>query len=135
MKTIVKVALFSLFVVFLSNCELKDAPLYNANRVPIPVKMQEAPLSEIATIIKKAGIRRGWAMQDDGVGKIVGTLNKRNHKAVVDILYSKTNYSIVYDNSVNLRHSGDKIHRKYNSWVKNLESDITKDLNIAALSK
>ncbi|PHQ69445.1 MAG: hypothetical protein COB93_08015 [Sneathiella sp.] len=135
MKAFFKIALFSAFVIFVSGCEFKLAPLYDASMVPIPVKMQEAPLSEIAEIINKAGIRRGWAMEDDGIGKITATLNERGHKAVADILYSQTNYSIIYDSSVNLNYNGTKIHRNYNRWVKNLEKDINKGLNIAALSK
>lgn len=135
MKALFRIALFSTLMIFVAACELKMATLYDANKVPIPVELQDAPSDEISDIIIAAGIERGWQMKKDGPGKLTATLLNRDHKAVVDILYTKTSYSILYDSSVNLRYDGTRIHRNYNRWVKNLEKDINRGMNLAALRK
>ncbi|MCR9212233.1 MAG: hypothetical protein NXI13_00835 [Proteobacteria bacterium] len=135
MKVLFRAALFSMLIIFVGACEFKMATLYDANKIPIPVELQDAPSDEISDIILTAGIERGWQMKKEGPGKIMATLLNRDHKAVVDIIYTKTNYSILYDSSVNLRYDGTRIHRNYNRWVKNLEKDISKGLNLAALRK
>ena len=53
-------------------------------------------------------------------GEARGTLQLRNHEAVVKILFSKQNLQIDYVSSENLLHSGNEIHQKSNNWGKNL---------------
>jgi hypothetical protein len=48
----------------------------------------------------------------------------RSHVATVDIYFGTTSYSIIYKDSVNLDYKDGRIHRNYNKWVQNLNSDI-----------
>ena len=55
-------------------------------------------------------------------------LDERPHSATVAIVYDATNARIDYVDSTNLAYengpNGEVIHRNYNTWVKNLASDI-----------
>lgn len=79
---------------------------------------------DIGRAIKKAGISLGWAMKTKEPGHIVGTLMLRDHVAVVDINYTKTDYSITYKDSTNLDYDGTVIHSNYNGWIQNLSNAI-----------
>lgn len=134
MKLFFRLAITALLVVFISGCStFRVEPVYNAEQVPVPTALQSGPLSTIENIIKTAAVGRGWLVEDAGPGKIKATLKSRTHEAVIDILYSKTNYSIEYVSSADLLYEDGKIHRNYNKWVKILENDINKGLNLAAL--
>ncbi|NRA10039.1 MAG: hypothetical protein HRU02_17925 [Myxococcales bacterium] len=83
-----------------------------------------ASLDDIAQAVVKAGTRLGWVIELEGPGEARGTLQLRNHEAVVKILFSKQNLQIDYVSSKKLYHSGNEIHRKYNNWVKKLRARI-----------
>jgi len=57
-----------------------------------------------------------------------GTLALRTHKAVVDIPYSATKYSIQLKSTENLNADDGNIHKNYNGWVQNLDRGIRKGL-------
>jgi hypothetical protein len=74
--------------------------------------------------IRRAGASLGWNMQSYGPGLMRGTLNLREHQAVVDIPYDTERFSIRYVNSTNLNYDGTNIHPNYNSWVQRLQRTI-----------
>ena len=84
--------------------------------------------TEVANAIKRAALELGWETRDDGPGEMTATLHLRTHVAVVSIHYDANRYEIRYADSTNLDHQGDRIHRNYNSWVKNLDARIRKQL-------
>jgi len=108
------------------------APVPVKNVADTPVKSNKANLTneDVATAIKRAGTSLGWAMLDDGPGKINATLRLRTHTAVVEIPYSTTSYSIQYKDSIDLRYDAEKgtIHKNYNSWIQNLDAAIQREL-------
>jgi len=124
---------------------------------PEPVLVPEGmELNKIAEGIKRGMSRRGWQVGKEEPGKIVAVLSIRNNKHIVKetITYNKQHVQIKYLDSYNMdyqmgtpgssmedeygfnnsRHSGNSdvpvpmIHRKYNSWVKNLAADIKQEL-------
>ncbi|HLP97499.1 MAG TPA: hypothetical protein VK149_03540 [Sideroxyarcus sp.] len=92
---------------------------------------------EIHSAIRKAASDAGWRVQP-GVSPnhIVATLNVRNsHKAIVDIVFGRDSYSIIYRDSENLvyaRAAEDRgelrIHENYNKWVSELNDEIFRRL-------
>lgn len=76
--------------------------------------------------IRNAGSRLGWEMATVQPGLIRGTLNLREHQAIVDIDYDGRGYSINYIDSENLQYDEEKnaIHKSYNKWIQNLERQI-----------
>ncbi|WP_339630776.1 hypothetical protein [uncultured Sneathiella sp.] len=129
-----KIAMVAALAVLLSGCFGRVQPIYNAEANPVPVKLQETSLDNIGTIIQTSAINRGWVISDAQPGKMKATLHNRTHVAVVEISYTKTSYSINYVSSVDLLYDGANIHRSYNKWIRTLQNDINKNMNVAALS-
>lgn len=132
MKRFYHMALLAVFAIFLSSCGVRLEPVYNADNIPVPSGLQA---STVEKTIKIAAANRGWIVADQGKGILRATLHQRTHEAVIDIHYSETSYSIDYVSSVDLLYDGSKIHRNYNKWVRILENDINKELNLAAIRK
>jgi len=70
--------------------------------------------------IVKAAMSLGWKTQIKSEGEILATLNIRKHQLVVLITHDDKNVSVDYQNSINLKYNGRKIHRQYANWVTNL---------------
>lgn len=123
--------LFSILVfsaaVFISGCRI--SPVYNVDSAAIP-DTGKYTLKQIKDAITKASFSQGWIMKADKPGHLIGTLNLRNHVAVVDIKYTATTYSITYKDSVELKYDGTNIHRNYNNWIKNLDNKIKLHLSM-----
>ena len=76
--------------------------------------------SNLEKSIRNAAISLGWRTEIINQGEIRATLNVRTHKLVVTISYDNTSYSIKYVSSEDLLYDGEKIHKKYDMWVRNL---------------
>ncbi|HXZ51968.1 MAG TPA: hypothetical protein VEH51_08195 [Burkholderiales bacterium] len=106
------------------------APIYNVNGDAITSPKADLTMSDVNKAIHRAGASLGWQMQDAGPGHMIGTLHLRDHVAVVDITYDTKSYSINYKDSTNLQYDAQKgeIHKNYNGWIQNLESNIRTQL-------
>jgi hypothetical protein len=123
MKHLSKILLGAILVVTLGLTGCRTAPLYNVEQSPVEVSSQ-ATLKDIKKAIIVAGVGLGWRMKENQPGIITGTLNLRKHMAQVEIPYSKTDYSILYKDSVELNYDGSSIHKNYNGWIQNLDRAI-----------
>jgi hypothetical protein len=110
-----------------SGCTSK--PIYNFSNTPITASGGAPTDSQMVKAIIRAGSSLGWTMQKDAPGHIIGTLNIREHIAIVDITYNSDSYSITYKDSTNLDYNGTRIHRNYNTWVNNLNNAIKVQVN------
>jgi hypothetical protein len=110
------------------------APVHNVGDTPVRSNKANVTEADVAGAIKRAGAGLGWAVLEDGPGKMTATLRLRTHTAVVEIPYDAAKYSIRYKDSQDLRYNAEKgtIHKNYNSWIQNLDSSIQREL--AALS-
>ena len=107
------------------------APIYDINSTAIPNSIDGSmPLSDITRSITSAAAKHGWELRVEKPGHIVGTLHLREHEAVVDILYDTKSYSILYKSSQNLQYDEKNrtIHKNYNSWIRNLNVSIQREL-------
>lgn len=116
------VAVFSLAAV-LTACR-GATTLYN----PPPASFTARSITDVENAILKALATRQWIGQKEGPGSILGTLNIREHQAVVRIAYTETSYRIGFVASRNLDYAQSGgvavIHSNYNGWVKFLSRDI-----------
>ena len=55
------------------------------------------------------------------------------HEAVVDILYDTKSHSFLYESSQTLHYNetNKTIHKNYNSWIRNLNVSIQRELGAA----
>ena len=104
-------------------------PIMNVKSAPI-TSASGKPLSnaEVRSAILRAGATLGWQMKDEGPNMLVGTLQLRDHLAVIEIPYSSTDYSLKYRSSNNLKESSGNIHKNYNGWIQNLTRGINAQL-------
>ena len=106
--------------------QVKDAPVQTASG-------KELSLEEVRKEIIAAGVAAGWQMAPTKSGEIIGTLNIRNHQAVVFIPYTTKSYSILYKDSSNLKYDANAqtIHENYASWIQRLDGAIRSRLAAA----
>lgn len=81
-------------------------------------------------------IGRGWIIKsNDGAGNLVAQVIVRGkHTLVVDIKYDSTSFDINYKDSDRLKYKEKSdgtatIHRNANSWMENIQNDITAQLS------
>ena len=109
--------------------------LINPAPIAVPPKLVEV---QVVGSIKHALISRGWVVSAESEGKIDATLNLRSHVARIAIYHDLKQIRIEYVSSENLdykeRDGVRYIHRNYLSWVKNLSTDIDKNMQLSALN-
>ncbi len=82
---------------------------------------------DVESAIVTASAHRGWEFKKVAHGKLVGTLVVRGkHYVAIDILFNSKEYRFTYKDSKNMRYDPETktIHKRYNSWVTNLDNDI-----------
>lgn len=105
-----------------------------ANETPVvryteiaSVTNQKPSSNQVAKALSSCSAARGWVFTNAGSGKLVGKLNVRGkHFVEVGVEYNSKAYKITYRDSRNMKYDAAKntIHRRYNSWVENLDNDV-----------
>ena len=134
MKIVRQIGVFGILALVLSGCFGRLQPIYEVTDHPIPQAAQELSEEKMGDAIIAAGLKRRWEMEKIGRGQIKATQRRQTHLAVVDIYYSNESYTMRYNSSQDLLYNGSKIHRTYNFWLRNLESDIAASLQMAAVT-
>jgi hypothetical protein len=120
--------LLAVLALFVTGCA--TVPVYNVSNAPVVSPAGALTEDQVGLAIVRAGSSLGWKMDQVTPGHIIGALYLREHVAKVDILYTATQYSINYKDSQKLKYKDDKIHRKYNYWVHNLDRTIRTQLSL-----
>ena len=121
-----KIILIVLALVVALGIGCRSSIVKNVHDAPMTFATENKPsIEQIKKAIIVAGSGLGWRIKSQSPGHLIGTLNLRAHKAIVDIKYSTENYSITYnEGSTNLNYDGTNIHSNYNGWIQNLEKAI-----------
>ena len=144
MQVILRLIVISASIMFITGC-VSFNPLKNINDQAIERKLSEEQVKEaIHSGIESAG----WTIEKEEPGKILASYSVRVHTVAVNIRYTKSDYSINYAYSNNMKiHCSDKekakgvtitnwpeescdgadpqlIHAAYEKWVGNLISEI-----------
>lgn len=83
----------------------------------------------IKQAIMRAAAKRNWAVKRIGPGHLRAMQNSRGLMAQVDIHFTGSKYSITYHDSDGLKFKEpDRIHKRYNGWIRNLNGDIQSEL-------
>ena len=125
-----RIVLTCLALVALGGCRA-GAPIYDIKETAIPISADRSlSLNEVTKAITAAAAKNGWEMRVEKPGLIVATLHLREHEAVVNIPYDTNSYSIIYISSQNLQYDEKNrtIHKNYNSWIRNLNVSIQREL-------
>ena len=120
-----KIILIVLALVVALGIGCRSSIVKNVQNTPMTFSSENKPSIELikkAIIIAGSGL--GWRIKSQSPGHLIGTLNLREHTAIVDIKYTTENFSITYNSSTNLNYDGTNIHSNYNGWIQNLEKAI-----------
>lgn len=109
----------------LSGCSSAPIKVYGGD---IPAGLTE---QQVKGAIGKSLSGRKWSVID-GDNVVYGTINVRTHSAKIKVPYSASRYELVYSDSTNLKGDLEKgtVHKRYNTWIRNLQSDINTNLNL-----
>jgi hypothetical protein len=121
MKRIFQILTLAVCLMGLTACTV---PLQQTHNTEI----HASSLSVVKDSIIKAGQGRGWIMNAAPKNVINGKLINRDHEVEIRITYATNNYQIDYVSSKNMKAGAGKIHRKYETWLRNLDLDIQKQL-------
>jgi len=126
-KRMMQVVKGLLLVVVMAGC---TAPLFEItdNRIETGAE-SPVTLEQVKTAIMDAGKGLNMKMVATKPGEIQGTYQTGNASAVVAIPYTKQSYGIHHKSSQNLKYDGTKIHKKYNTFVTNLDTAIRRELS------
>ena len=118
-------ALMVMSLLVLTACGGK--PIYNVSGTTVPSGLTT---KQIESGIVTSLIAKGWKVKEQKEGRVVGELMLRAHRAVINIDYTASNFSINYVASENLKYNAEKntIHRNYNNWIIGLERVIQSNL-------
>lgn len=84
-------------------------------------------MQDVEKAFKECSADRGWNFQRISSGKLIGKLYVRGkHYVEVEVQFNSKEYTITYRDSKNMKYDSEKqtIHRRYNSWVENLDNDV-----------
>lgn len=111
----------------------RTSPLQNVQNASFAtVNAKQDSMNNVSKAIIAAGATLGWQMKKVKEGEIIGTLYLRDHMAQVKIPYTTKDYSILYQNSQNLKYNAadNTIHSNYNGWIQNLNRAIQVQLGL-----
>ncbi len=118
-----------LFVTFtMTGCKSQPVKNIESNAVPSTVKSA----NDVKDAIIRAGSSLGWVITEKDASTLQGTLLLRSHLAKIKIPYSKSSYSLLYQESRNLEFNPEDktIHSNYNGWIQNLDRNIQIQLSV-----
>ncbi|NWA64571.1 hypothetical protein [Pseudomonas reactans] len=121
MSSLLRVTLITLALLVTAGCTSK--PILNTQHdLPADAQVSE---EKMKTVIVNALQKREWTVQRLSPQLVQAEINVRNQfYAAIDIRYTRNSYAITYRDSRDLGYKDGKIHRNYNRWVNNLDSDI-----------
>lgn len=131
MKKFLKLGLLvAMVAVVFTGC--RTSTVQNIEAAPYTPTSKSVKMDKIAQGIIRAGVGLGWQMKKVKEGEILGTLLLRDHMAKVKIPYDGKEYSIIYQDSSNLKYDAEDktIHSNYNGWIQNLSNAIQLQLNM-----
>lgn len=123
----------------LTGCKTMQ-PVSNVSNAPYGSAYQNPrilSMSDYERAIVSAATGRGWRMQSVAPGLLRGDITVRGrHSATIEIPFNTQTYSINYISSDGLKYdpSAGTIHPNYNQWIRVLDSDIKKEIQILQAS-
>jgi hypothetical protein len=109
----------------------RQVPLTDPQPIAVPAGLKT---EAVAKAIKASLVGRNWGVTQEEPGRIVSTLNLREHMAKIEVSYDLQTVRIRYLDSGELMYAEKKgqrvIHRNYLNWIQNLVNDINRNLTL-----
>lgn len=101
-------------------------------RTPIPFT-QNLSLEKVREAVIRGGLAKGWQVVGEKNQTITLKYVKKIHIAACDVHYSTKEFSITINPMTTLISGPNKVHPKYNQWVRNLNKHILAQLSALSL--
>ena len=101
-------------------------------RTPIPFT-QNLSLEKVREAVIRGGLAKGWQVVGEKNQTITLKYVKKIHIAACDVHYSTKEFSITINPMTTLISGPNKVHPKYNQWVRNLNKHILAQLSTLSL--
>lgn len=101
-------------------------------RTPIPFT-QNLSLEKVSEAVIRGGLAKGWQVVGEKNQTITLKYVKKIHIAACDVHYSTKEFSITINPMTTLISGPNKVHPKYNQWVRNLNKHILAQLSTLSL--
>ncbi|WP_226455545.1 hypothetical protein [Pseudomonas sp. AF03-9] len=132
MSSLLRATLITLALLTTAGCTSKPV-LNTQHELPANAQVGE---EKIKQVILSALQKRDWTVQRLSPQLVQAEITVRNqYYAAIDIRYTRNSYAITYRDSRALGYKDGKIHRNYNRWVNNLDSDIMAGLRSNGVSE
>ena len=102
-----------------------------AQQYPIPPNAQALPPERLERVMLEAASKRGWRFDRRGPGDLLGTLTRRGYSVWVNLRFTQTSYSFVFEPSAVLASLGQEVEREYQRWIYYMKADIDEHLRSA----
>ena len=131
MSSLLRATLITLALLTSAGCTSK--PVLNTQHdLPASAQISE---EKVKQVIVAALQKREWTVLRQSPQLVQAEITVRNqYYAAIDIRYTRNSYAITYRDSRELGYKDGKIHRNYNRWVNNLDSDIMAGLRSNGVS-
>lgn len=110
----------------------RQAPLVDPPPIEVPAGVSSAKVEQI---VGAALTGRNWRIVKHTQGEIDAVYDPRNFSVTIAVHYDAQKIQINYVTSSNLKYEEKKgvryIHKNYESWIKNLVTDISNGLMLA----
>lgn len=114
---------------FVSGCGANLAPVNNITNAPVSAAMRDRSIERVRAAIVKGLAMKGWIVEEERPGVVIGTVQSGGHSATVQINYNQQAYSIMHRaSSPGLQFDGVNIHRRYNHWIRLLNESIQRSM-------
>jgi hypothetical protein len=115
------------WVVVVVGAGCRKEAIHNVVRAPIAAPATISA-SEMSQVLIDAGERAGWRLREAGPGRIRAEKQIRSHRALSEIRYDTSGYSVTLLQADNLLYDGAKVHKIYNVWVEGLQKSIEDEI-------
>jgi len=110
----------------------RQVPLTDPAPIPVPAGVDSAKVEQI---VGSALTQRGWRIVKHVPGEVDAVYDPRAFSVTIAVHYDSQKIQINYVTSSNLRYEEKNgvryIHKNYQSWIKNLVTDIQNGLMMA----
>jgi hypothetical protein len=128
-------SLLLLFPLLLLLMGARQAPLNDPDPLAVPAGLS---IEQVDRDVRRALISRGWMISEQRPGALEASLTVRAHVARITVSFDTKAVRVNYVSSENLKYEehrkkGRLIHANYMSWINNLLTDISTNLQLTAL--
>jgi hypothetical protein len=114
-------------VVALLGAGCRKEVVHNVLQAPVAAP-QVVTLEQVSQAIIGGCDRAGWRAREVAPGVVRAEKVFNQHRAMSEITYDTTSYSITLLTADNLLFDGRRVHKRYNQWADELEKSINDEM-------